>query len=47
MDTPMMAKSTPEVRKGLEADVQFPKRMGFANEFSALVLHDSFLHVMT
>jgi NAD(P)-dependent dehydrogenase (short-subunit alcohol dehydrogenase family) len=38
-DTPMLARLRDDIRESLEAQIPFPKRLGRAGEFAALVKH--------
>jgi NAD(P)-dependent dehydrogenase (short-subunit alcohol dehydrogenase family) len=38
-DTPMLAQLREDIRRGLEEQVPFPKRLGRAQEYAALALH--------
>jgi NAD(P)-dependent dehydrogenase (short-subunit alcohol dehydrogenase family) len=38
-DTPMLARLRDDIRESLEAQIPFPKRLGRAEDFAALVVH--------
>jgi NAD(P)-dependent dehydrogenase (short-subunit alcohol dehydrogenase family) len=38
-DTPMLARMRPDIRQSLESQIPFPKRLGRAEDFAALVKH--------
>ncbi|HEY3391402.1 MAG TPA: 3-hydroxyacyl-CoA dehydrogenase, partial [Lacipirellulaceae bacterium] len=38
-DTPMMQTAPERVRQSLESQIPFPRRLGQADEFAALVCH--------